>query len=175
MSPLSTAQRKIEIARTATTTTIVKLVTSSLVGQVTFFNSSLASRTKAIIPRIESSILFTGDLCLGFFVIRMLIAELAILLHLKLAGLVLLIFCDGIIPPLAFLACQQYDLAHIPFLGFLTICYKKLQLPCSQPINIIGITPSGVGNSELSRPRPHEPTTRIELVTFCLPCKCSTD
>ena len=56
----------------------------------------------------------------------MLIAELAILLHLKLAGLVLLILGDGIIPPLAFLACQQYYFAHIPFLGFLTICTKKI-------------------------------------------------
>jgi hypothetical protein len=36
----------------------------------------------------------------------MLIAELAELFHFKLAGLVLLILGDGIVPPLAFLACQ---------------------------------------------------------------------
>jgi hypothetical protein len=48
--------------------------------------------------------------------IGMFIAELAIFLHLELAGLVLLILRDGIIPPFTFLACQQYNLSHTPFL-----------------------------------------------------------
>jgi hypothetical protein len=36
----------------------------------------------------------------------MLVAELTILFHFQLAGLVLLILGDGIIPPFTFLACQ---------------------------------------------------------------------
>ena len=56
----------------------------------------------------------------------MLVAELAVLLQFQLAGLVLLVFRDGIIPSFTFLARQQYDLAHIPFLGLMTNCYKKV-------------------------------------------------
>jgi hypothetical protein len=47
----------------------------------------------------------------------MLIAPLAKLLHLKLAGLVLLVFGNGIIPPFTFLARQQYYITHILFLS----------------------------------------------------------
>lgn len=116
MSPESTNHKKNEITRRVTTTTIVKLVTSSLVGQVTFFNSSFDSRTYAIISRTFSRILFTLNLCLRFLVNGMLIAELTILLHFKLTGLVLLVLGYRIIPSFTFLACQQYDITHMLFL-----------------------------------------------------------
>ncbi len=79
----------------------------------------------------------------------MLVAELAVLLHFQLAGLILLVLRDGIIPPLAFLTCQQYDLAHIPFLGLMTNCYKNCSNPAVNQLFIIGITPCGFGNCEL--------------------------
>ena len=65
--------------------------------------------------RIFSRILFTIDLRLCFLMSGMLVAELAEFLHLKLAGLVLLILGDGIILPLTILTCQQYYFTHIMF------------------------------------------------------------
>lgn len=53
------------------------------------------------------------NLRLRFLVRSVLVAELAELLHLELAGLVLLILGKRIIPPFTFLACQQYDIAHM--------------------------------------------------------------
>jgi hypothetical protein len=43
---------------------------------------------------------------------RVLIAKLAILLHLKFSGLILLILCNGIITPLTILTGQQYNISH---------------------------------------------------------------
>jgi len=116
MSPESINHRNKETTRTVTTTTTVKLVTSSLVGHVTFFNSSFASRTNAIALRKVSIILFTLNLRLRFFVNGMFIAELTILLNFQLAGLVFLVLGYRIILSFALLACQQYDFTHMLFL-----------------------------------------------------------
>ena len=91
MSPESINHKNSETTRTVTTTTIVKLVTSSLVGQVTFFSSSFESRTYAITLRTFSRILFTLNLRLRFLVNGMFIAELTIFFNFKLAGLILLV------------------------------------------------------------------------------------
>jgi hypothetical protein len=64
----------------------------------------------------------------------MLVAELAILLNLKLAGLILLILGDGIVAALAFLTRQQYYLPHASFPCHDKVVPRKLQFPCSQPI-----------------------------------------
>jgi hypothetical protein len=116
MSPESINHRKKEITSRVTTTTIVKLVTSSLVGQVTFFNSSFDSRTYTIILRTVSRILFTLNLRLRFLVNGMFIAKLTVLLNFKLAGLVFLVLGQRIILSFTFLACQQYDFTHMLFL-----------------------------------------------------------
>jgi len=113
--PESMNHRKNEITITVTTTTMVKLVTSSLDGQVTFLNSSLDSRTYVRMARIFSRILSTIDLRFRFLVSGMLVAELAELLNFKLTGLVLLVLGHGIIFPLTILTCQQYDFTHILF------------------------------------------------------------
>jgi len=64
---------------------------------------------------------------------RMLIAKLAILLNLELAGLILLVFRDGIVPPLAFLARQQDYLTHTSLPAHVKSVSKKLTLLRRQP------------------------------------------
>lgn len=87
--PVSTAQRNKEMKTRVTTTTTVKLVTSSRLGHVTLRNSSLDSRMNCkicftLIPVPEQS-------GLGLFMNGMLIAEFTIFLYLKLSSLVLLV------------------------------------------------------------------------------------
>ncbi len=49
---------------------------------------------------------------LGFPVERMLITEFTVLFHLKLASLIFLVLCNGIISPFTILTGQQYNVSH---------------------------------------------------------------
>jgi len=88
----------------------------------------------------------------------MLIAKFAILLDLELAGLILLVFRDGIVPPLAFLTRQKDYLTHTS----LPAHVKSIDLLRNSRLALAGGPCGGLFKGL----RPLNPMKKIEMQQF---------
>jgi hypothetical protein len=103
---------------------------------------------------------------------RVFAASSAELLDFKLATVRFLVAFCRIVPVLASVAAQKDYLSHITYLLH---CFSGKKTKKHRMKRLVKTNHAEKARQTVARAFFVEPTTRIELVTFCLPCKCSTD